>query len=573
MGTCLILALLLAQSAHARREAIAGASFVPGRIVVRFRDVTAPAQRAATLAEHGLMMERELAALGVTLLRVPSGRELAIAARLSRDPSVVYAEPDYELRLLAVPNDPYYAPRQRNLRQIGLEAAWDTTTGAAQVIVAVLDTGADLTHPDLAAKLVPGYDFAFDDSIPADDHGHGSHVAGIVGAASDNGIGVAGVAWGSRIMPVKVFDESGTGTDSSVAEGICWAADHDARIINISGGTTAAGLVVRDAVAYAVGKGCLVIAAAGNGYESGNVPHYPAAFPQVVAVGAVGHLDEHARYSNTGAYLDVVAPGGNPTGPSDPDNDHWIYSTFYRGSGRSYADAAGTSAAAPHVAGLAALLWSVNPALSAAEACCLIARTAVDLGAPGWDEVFGWGRIDAAAAVAAAARAVAQRIPLHAGWNWVTLTVAPCALTLPDALASIAGRYDLVLGEEGTYAPPPANPAYNTLARLTPGRAYLIRMSEPGELALWGAPLDASVPFALRTGWQWVGYLPACAQEVGAALASIAGAYDLVLGESGAYAPPADAARNTLSELVPGAGYMIRLTQDATLVYPPCGGE
>lgn len=569
-----MLALLLAQSAHARPEAPTAAPFVAGRLVVKFHAATDAAQRAATLRAHGLTAERKLDALGVTLLRVPSGRELAVAARLSRDPAVVYAEPDYELRLLATPNDPYYALRQWNLRLIGLEDAWDITTGAAEVIVAVLDTGADLTHPELAAKLVPGYDFAFGDSIPADDHGHGSHVAGIVGAASDNGIGVAGVAWGSRIMPVKVFDESGTGTDSSVAEGICWAADHGARIINISGGTTAASHLVRDAVAYAAGKGCLVIAAAGNGYESGNVPQYPAAFPQVIAVGAVGHLDERARYSNTGAYLELVAPGGNPTGPSDPDNDHWIYSTFYRGSGMSYADAAGTSVAAPHVAGLAALLWSANPALSAAEVRCLLARTAVDLGAPGWDEAFGWGRIDAAAAVAAAMQAVALRIPLHAGWNWITLTVAPCALALPDALAPIAGRYDLVLGEEGAYAPPPADPAYNTLTGLTPGRAYLIRMTVPGELVLWGAPVDAGAPLALQPGWQWLGYLPACAQEVGAALASIAGAYDLVLGESGAYAPPpADAARNTLSELVPGAGYMIRLTQDATLVYPPCGGE
>ncbi len=279
MAVCLALALLAAQSAQARPAASSTAGFVPGRIVVKFRDGTDPVQRAATLAAHGLAAERELAALGVTLLRVPPGRELALSARLSRDPAVAYAEPDYELRLLATPNDPYYAPRQWNLRRIGLEDAWETTTGAAAVIVAVLDTGADLTHPDLAARLVPGYDFAFGDSIPADDHGHGTHVAGIVGAASDNGIGVAGVAWGSRIMPVKVFDESGTGTDTGVALGIRWAADHGARIINISGGTSAAGLVVRDAVAYAADRGCLVIAAAGNSYESGNAPQYPAAQP------------------------------------------------------------------------------------------------------------------------------------------------------------------------------------------------------------------------------------------------------------------------------------------------------
>jgi len=202
-----------------------------------------------------------------------------------------------------------------------------------------------------------------------------------------------------------------------------------------------------------------------------------------------------------------------------------------------------------------------------------MARTAVDLGAPGWDEAFGWGRIDAAAAVAAAAQTIARRIPLHAGWNWVTLAVAPCERTLPEALASIAGRYDLVLGQEGTYAPPPADPAYNTLTSLTPGRAYLIRLSEAAELVWHGAPLDAGAPLALPAGWQWLGYLPACAQEVGAALASIAGAYDLVLGEAGAYAPLADPAHNTLHELAPGAGYMIRMTRAATLVYPPCGGE
>jgi len=284
-----------------------------------------------------------------------------------------------------------------NLPHVNAPAAWDISTGISDVIIAVIDTGVDLSHPDLAGKIVAGYDFANSDAIPQDDYGHGTHVAGIAAAVTDNAEGVAGMAWGARIMPVKVLDSSGYGYTSHIAAGIQWAADHGARIINLSLGGSFPSSTLEDAVNYGYERGLLIAAAAGNAYLWGNPASYPAAYPHVMAVAATDDIDEHARYSTTGYYVDIAAPGGDPDSIGDDNPRHWIMSTLWR-DGSTYGLAAGTSMASPHVAGLAALVWSSHMGWTNDEVEWVIESSAVDLGDPERDDVYGWGRMDALAA-------------------------------------------------------------------------------------------------------------------------------------------------------------------------------
>jgi type VII secretion-associated serine protease mycosin len=408
---CVLLVSVAVPLAIARsglgQPAAAASPFAAGRLLIRFQAFATQETVQATLAQEGLTLQSRLTGLDVYVITAPAGQELATATRLKRLPAVRYAEPDYVYRAFRVPNDPYYASDQWNLPQINAPAAWDITTGSISVTVAILDTGVDLGHPDLSSKIVAGYDFVNDDSSAQDDEGHGTHVAGIAAALSDNATGVAGVAWGARIMPVKVLDQDGSGYVSDIVEGIHWAADHSAAIINMSLGGTGVSSALQDAVNYAYGRGVLIVAAAGNEYGSGNPTVYPAAYPHVIGVGATNDLDRHASYSNTGFYVDVAAPGGDPSGSSDPNPRHWIMSTYLRTAAAgadsvqaAYERHAGTSMATPHVVGLAALVWSRHPHWTNDQVEWAIESTAHDLGDDGRDDVFGWGRIDAHAAAA-----------------------------------------------------------------------------------------------------------------------------------------------------------------------------
>jgi hypothetical protein len=370
-------------------------TYKAGELLVKFAPVTAfnegQAGALSTLQRYSAERVETLGRLQIERWRVPEGRELEIAALLSALPGVEYAEPDYEVHIHIVPNDTLYTQQWAHPK-INSPAAWDITTGDASVIVAILDTGVDLNHPEFQGRLVPG--FKPGGGSPDDDHGHGTHVAGIVAAAGNNGTGVAGMAWQVSIMPIKVLDASGNGTHGGIAVGMDWAIRHGARILNLSLGGTVPSSTLQNAVQEAHDAGVLVIASAGNcggtnysnnGCTSMNQPVYPAAYDQVIAVAATDYLDNRASYSNQGSYVDIAAPGSS------------ILSTI---PGGGYGNTSGTSQAAPFVSGLAALLWSVDPARTADEVKHIIQNTAVDLGSPGYDIAFGHGRINALAALA-----------------------------------------------------------------------------------------------------------------------------------------------------------------------------
>ena len=276
-----------------------------------------------------------------------------------------------------VPNDTLYSKYQWNLPQIATERGWNLSKGSQDVIVAVVDTGVELDHPDLKGRLVEGFNVVDPSSPPNDDVGHGTHVAGIIAAQVNNQEGVAGMTWYTRIMPIKALDSTGAGSAYAVAEGVIWAADHGAQVINLSLGNYAQAQFLHDAIRYAVDKGVVVVAASGN--DNTDRPGYPAAYPEVIAVAATDPGGGKAAYSNYGDYIDVSAPGTS------------IASTY---PGSKYAALSGTSMACPHVAALAALIKAADPNLTPEQVAGIIRSTASDLGDPGKDPYFGHGEIN-----------------------------------------------------------------------------------------------------------------------------------------------------------------------------------
>jgi len=415
----LLLGSVIAHAADPPEPSLPQIEFVPGEIIVKFKAGVRPQSlgtdeqgRLATdlpflnvlSARHGVtdmdLMVKLLPAepdARATLvqeglnriykLKVDEKADLAQVIRAFKSsPYVQYAEPNYIAYISKTPNDPYWSS-QWSMTKIEAPAAWDITTGSSSVAIAIVDTGVDLFHPDLSGKLVSGYDFVNDDDTPQDDHGHGTHVAGIATAKTDNGTGVAGLSWGAKIMPVKAMDDSGGGKYEDIANGIIFAANHGADIINLSLGGSAYSSVLEEAVEYAHNLGCVIVAATGNNSSSVS---YPAGYPEVIAVAATDSNDQRASFSNYGPEVDVAAPGVS------------IRSTYWWG-GSTYEWLNGTSQASPHVAGLAALIWSVNPGLSNTQVESIIKQTADDLGTAGRDDYYGFGRINARRALGATA--------------------------------------------------------------------------------------------------------------------------------------------------------------------------
>jgi subtilisin family serine protease len=276
---------------------------------------------------------------------------------------------------------------------IDAPAAWGISTGQGNLI-AVLDSGTDLDHPDLASKVRTDIDWDFinNDGVADDDHGHGTHVSGIAAAATDNSVGVAGMGWNATILPLKVLDDEGDGNSLVLANAIRYAADNQADVINMSlGGPYDCPSTVQEAVDYAYGEGVLLVAAAGNHDATHpNAEMFPANCEHVLGVAATTSSDSVAYYSNYGNHVSVAAPGSS------------IYSTGWTGdSGCSsgYCYKSGTSMATPHVAGLAALVRARYPSYTPGQVASAILDNAEDKGATGWDEYYGCGRIDAFSAL------------------------------------------------------------------------------------------------------------------------------------------------------------------------------
>jgi serine protease len=321
------------------------------------------------------------------------------AAAGSPGPKVLSIQPDqavHSLDLAGQENDPMRS-QQWALDKTSFEAAWSLTRGRG-VTVAVIDSGVEADHQDLEGSVLRGKDYIDPGTYgQVDPDGHGTHLAGIIAAHINNDIGIDGAAPDVQILPVRVLDASGSGSASNVAKGIIWATDHGARVINLSlGGGKSAGL--EQAMEYANSKQVVVLAAGGNYGQAGNAPLYPAAYPQAIAVASVDDTLAHSAYGNTGAYLDISAPGEG------------IVSTWGT-SPTAYADASGTSMATPYAAAEAALIISTTPKLSASRVKLIMENTATHLGP---STVFGHGLINPLDAVltARAYRSVAH--PSHA---------------------------------------------------------------------------------------------------------------------------------------------------------------
>jgi thermitase len=383
-------------------------------LLVRWHDGLAPAGDEPLLS--ALSPRARLAAIGVERYQVDPAMLPEVLAALRDDPRVEFAEPNARVRLLSPPNDPQFVS-QWNMRQIRAPGAWDVGTGAGDVTVAILDSGIDASHPELAGRVVPGRNVRERTSDTRDDIGHGTHVAGIIGALGNNSAGVAGLSWGVRLMPIKITDRYGDASIVAAADGIRWATESGARVINLSLGGLDDSQTVRRAVQDARSRGVLLVAAAGNcgelisyrdeGCDSLNAPFYPAALNEVIAVGALGANDEVAPYSNTGEYVRLTAPGG--VGGSSRNNPlDYILSTWPTALTSSieqpgYNYEVGTSMAAPHVSGTAALMWATNPTLSRDQVETILFESADDLGPPGRDDRYGYGRVNAERAVRQAA--------------------------------------------------------------------------------------------------------------------------------------------------------------------------
>ncbi|MCL5962695.1 MAG: S8 family peptidase [Chloroflexi bacterium] len=386
---------------------------MPGQLVVKSKP-TAKARMIASLSNLEGTVTEPLLFPDYTLVTFPKDKNiLEFATKLRQDPNVELAEPNYYLYADFIPNDPGYGA-QWHFPQIQMSQAWDLSSGEG-VTVAIVDSGVAYENsggysraPDLAGTtFVPGWDFVNNDSHPNDDDGHGTHVAGTIAQSTNNGLGVAGIAFRAKIMPVKVLDSTGSGTTSQVAAGIKWAADNGAQVMNLSLGSPDYSGMLEDAVNYAYNKGVVVVAAAGNAGASS--VGYPAAYDNVISVGATRYDQSRAYYSNYGLALDLVAPGGDWRVDQNGDGyaDGVLQQTFCNPnwdpggcsstmpSQFGYYFFQGTSMAAPHVSGVAALLISQGAATTPDQVRRALKSTAKDLGAVRWDQFYGCGLVQA----------------------------------------------------------------------------------------------------------------------------------------------------------------------------------
>lgn len=421
----------------------------PGIVLVHFKGACTDERVRQVCAGMGGQVLRCHEAIGVCVVQMPAGRtEEDWAAQFLQTGLCEYAHPDYVCKPTLTSGDPYYG-YEWHLTKIHAPEAWDTTTGSPTIVVAVCDSGVDASHPDLAGRVLPGWNTASGTADSSPVASHGTMVSGTIAAAGDNGVGVAGIAWKTKILPVRVSNSSdGSASSEAIADGFVWAADHGAKVINCSMGPLNLGMF-NSAATYAEGKGAVVCVSSGNDggmYDTSVWPDYAA----IVYVGASGPTDTKTSFSSYGPYVDCVAPGVS------------IYTTA---PGGAYAGVAGTSFSSPIVAGVFALVFAKNPTLTPAAAKSIVLSSCVDLGDPGEDALYGKGRVDAKAALAAT--------PLPGG---------PLPDTTPPPVPTIVSVTDAAIG--GTLvvtwtASPAPDLAYYAIKRYNDTTGYVALPNAP----------------------------------------------------------------------------------------------
>ena len=401
-----------------------------GRILVQPLAGVSDQKLASILSAHGGKTISKITAINVHIVELPANvNEKAIAALLANHPQLKFAEVDGIASSDQLTNDTYY-PNQWHLPIINAPAAWDNSTGSG-VIIAILDSGIDSTHPDLAARIIPGYNFVENNTDTTDLWGHGTKCAGVAAAIGNNAEGTAGVAWNSQILPVRISDSTGYTYWSNMAAGLNWAADHGARGASISFNGINGSSTVLSAAQYFRSKGGVVVCSAGN--TGGSQAYAPSDY--LINVSATDSGDALASWSSFGQYVDVSAPGVG------------IWTTSMGGG---YSAPSGTSFSCPMTAGIVALMFSAKPSLTPTQIQSLLFSTAKDLGDAGWDQYFGHGRVDAAAAVLAAKNAVvtdtqAPSVSITSPQNGAVLKgIAIIDITANDNIG--VSRVDLYLG-------------------------------------------------------------------------------------------------------------------------------
>jgi serine protease len=470
------------------------APFVEGEFIVKFKpQVSLQSLNRLSVSGVDLQQARALSLERTYLYRASLNRAdtLAVLRMLQSRSDVEYAHPNYILFSQAIPNDPQYPNQRWHYEAINLPGAWDLETGASSpVTVAVIDGGVVAGHPDLAGKLLSGYDFYSnaedsgdgdgrdpnpEDTSPGTDF-HGNHVTGTVGAATNNSLGVAGVSWGVRVVPIRALS-GGSGTLADVADALRWAAGksvsgvptnaNPASVINMSlGGPVACtnAPALQQAINEANNTGAIIVVAAGNSNVDAST-FSPAGCSGVITVGATNAAGNRASYSNYGTRIDLMAPGGEPSGQQ-------VVSTL--GSGQ-YWGKAGTSMAAPHVAGVLALMKSKKPALTAAEGLSILKETARPLSATQCNRPSGLecgaGLVDAQAALARLNTPPPRSLILSASPNALTLnTGASASVTLSISRTNFTEPVALsVSGQPGGTTPSfsPASPVAGNSTTLT----------------------------------------------------------------------------------------------------------
>lgn len=384
----LVVSLLLWEPLNSAQSPLA--DIVPGELVVKLAPHITPTVGQRSLQAAGLRLLKVLPHSQLLKVSLPPGQETDTLTQLAKQPEIQYIDYNHRLQALVEPDDPNYQNgNQWAIDKMELPAAWQVQNRPSDLTIAIIDSGIDLTHEDLISQIITGYNYLNPLQPPVDDFNHGSHVAGIAAATTDNELGIASISWGMQIMPLKILDYAGNGESADLAEAIYYAVDNGANIINMSIGKRGSRWPcdmpsVEEAFQYADQHGVLLFSAAGNDGQEG--VNCPAAYDEVMAVGATNRNDSRAYFSNYGPRLDVVAPG------------YGIYSTIPRGYGYNN----GTSMASPQAAGLAGLLWSFAPTLPHHEIRQILETSTDDLGAPGFDDKFGWGRLNARQAMARA---------------------------------------------------------------------------------------------------------------------------------------------------------------------------